>query len=548
MPNQMPVVEDNFDFTIPVNGVGERVLLLETTNKFVDKNIVIRTNTPAVGNASLSITDKGSTNIGIGTASGGYYPLTTSLSGTVNFASAGWVGTSVGPLTDETVTVGRIAQSTLQNGDTTISSGSTIAPLPTTTQTINIGTGLYNGARSVVIGAMSSGTKASGTTNATATAKTPTLVSEASAIGSKVQVTPDADVGIQTSSGNMTAAKYYMALRAATADLANSDFTKSANVSTAGYLGGVGTTSQIIASASVTGSNQLFYVPLTTGSVTVSGSKVATNPTVANAASSSITNKTQITASPTTGTSFDQTFYLAVKATAPATTISSSNMTKSITAGYVDSAEVHINDFTVSEKTGNTYYIPLATAVLKANASTVSANKGNLAAITNVSSAPTDGTYYFSVTGSGKTGVQSAGWIAAGDNLVTSTSATTYYTIPKATFTTSGNIIKSNTAGYIAADQQVATITSRSLRVSETDPGNGYTAKTNVIVPTGGYLVLDAGYYDAQKVSLATLIPDESTLTSAANIQLRQGYSAYDANGNLITGAMPEYDGTYTLT
>jgi len=133
MPNQMPVVEDNFDFTIPVNGVGERVLLLETTNKFVDKNIVIRTNTPAVGNASLSITDKGSTNIGIGTASGGYYPLTTSLSGTVNFASAGWVGTSVGPLTDETVTVGRIAQSTLQNGDTTISSGSTIAPLPTTT-------------------------------------------------------------------------------------------------------------------------------------------------------------------------------------------------------------------------------------------------------------------------------------------------------------------------------------------------------------------------------------------------------------------------------
>lgn len=60
---------------------------------------------------TLSITNKSTTNIGVGSVSGGYYPLTASLTGTFSASTTGWF--SSGSATDSSVTVGRIAQSSI---------------------------------------------------------------------------------------------------------------------------------------------------------------------------------------------------------------------------------------------------------------------------------------------------------------------------------------------------------------------------------------------------------------------------------------------------
>lgn len=165
-------------------GAGTFTDLLTTENKFLDKNISIKSIIPNAKNPALAITNKGDTNITIGTASGGYYPLTTSLTGKLTVGSAGWITTDGFSATDSTVTVGRIAQSTLKNGTTAISSGDIITPTVTGTQTINISAG-YNGARTVKIAPMSSGTAAASKVTISGTATKPTLANTSSAISGK---------------------------------------------------------------------------------------------------------------------------------------------------------------------------------------------------------------------------------------------------------------------------------------------------------------------------------------------------------------------------
>lgn len=62
---------------------------------------------------SLSIADKASSDISVGTVSSGYYPLTASLQGTFSAATSGWF--SSGSATDNSVIVGRIKQGTFSN-------------------------------------------------------------------------------------------------------------------------------------------------------------------------------------------------------------------------------------------------------------------------------------------------------------------------------------------------------------------------------------------------------------------------------------------------
>lgn len=57
---------------------------------------------------SLNIADKASTNITVGSESGGYYPLSAGLTGTITATTPGWFAST--SLTDSTVTVGRIAK------------------------------------------------------------------------------------------------------------------------------------------------------------------------------------------------------------------------------------------------------------------------------------------------------------------------------------------------------------------------------------------------------------------------------------------------------
>ena len=95
----------------------------------------------------------------------------------------------------------------------------------------------------------------------------------------------------------------------------------------------------------------------------------------------------------------------------------------------------------------------------------------------------------------------------------------------------------------------VAQMTGGSISVSSTDPGNSYDENTDAIVPANGYLVISAGYHGATKISIDTLLHDSATITSVSGVSgvLLSGYTAYDTNGNLLTGSIVTYTGQFSV-
>lgn len=198
------------------------------------------------------------------------------------------------------------------------------------------------------------------------------------------------------------------------------------------------------------------------------------------------------------------------------------------------------------------------------SATAVITNTNNINTITNITN-KTAGTDYWQIkaTATGTAGsytpkytVSTSGWIAstvtgsAQTVSVSSDSTGQSLYIPKATFTVSQNKVNVSTAGYIASGT-VGTITSREIQISNTDPGTNYTNKTSLVLPQGGWLKLEAGYYSAQRISLATLVPD--SIENAANgfapaSYILAGYGAFNANGTEIIGTLATYQGEYTTT
>lgn len=126
------------------------------------------------------------------------------------------------------------------------------------------------------------------------------------------------------------------------------------------------------------------------------------------------------------------------------------------------------------------------------------------------------------------------------------------YTITGSAATSGTVTAKVNSTGYGVAGVETgsgtvsgtaslnATIKASSIGVSSTDPGTGYTNNTSAIVPTGGYLKIEEGWIPATKISLATLVPEGAEDNPAPAAYIRNGYMAYDHNGALITGTMPD--------
>lgn len=67
---------------------------------------------------------------------------------------------------------------------------------------------------------------------------------------------------------------------------------------------------------------------------------------------------------------------------------------------------------------------------------------------------------------------------------------------------------------------------------------SGWVTNTSAVVPANGYLYIGAGYYPNTQISLATLIPDDSTLPNAGNGHILSGYEAYDPSGNKLKGTI----------
>ncbi len=505
---------------------------LTTQNKFIDKNIIVETVIPAAATPALNITDKGTTDIGIGTVSSGYYPLTASLTGTLSVSTAGWITTAGLSATDSSVTVGRIAQSTLKLGSTTISSGYEVTP-GASEQVINIGMG-YNTARTVKIKPVSAATQAAATVSISKAAATPTLANTASAVSGKSQVT------IAPTTATTGISKYYVAM---TATAPSTSFTTDTNggitrnVNTAGYLGN---TSQITASGSTTASTNLYYAPLATAALTVTPS-VTVSPTAANV-EKTVSGKTQITASPNTGTSTISKYFMALNITAPATKI---NQTKSgFTAGYLGSdAEITAATPNTTAKT-NVYYIPVSSGALSAGNGSAAATATNMqfngSALT---SAPTSGPF-ITVTGSGAVSVGTTGWIESGTEQNSNT-ATRYYKVKEGGVSwsaASGTITV--TEGYVPASSTAVGVGTLSNTATS---GVTYATANSPILNESGTLYINAGYYPNTKITLATLIPDDVEYTNAGNSHILEGYEAYSPTGEKLIGAILTYDGSYTV-
>jgi hypothetical protein len=515
-----------------VEAAGTTTKLLQTENKFIDKNIAIKTTTAAAGAASLAVTDNTNVDVGIGTAAGGKYPVTASITGQMSFATPGWITAAGQSATDANVTVGQVDQSTLSNGNTAIVSGAEIVP-GVTDQTITISEGYYDDDRTIVVKSASTGSEAEATVSAAAQATAPTLANTASAQNGKVQLTA------APATGAGTIDKYYMAVTA-TAPATNLEITKS--VDEAGYLG---SESQITASAATTANTTLFYVPVASGSVTSSISATnATAPTMANDSTATVSGKTQVTANPSTSNSGIDTFYMAVKATAPATSLTINN---AVTEGYVSDAEVSETPFSTTAS-NSTYYIPLQSGSTSPSAGSVSATSTNVG-LTESQTQPASG-HYITTTGSGVAAVES-GWFNASTTQASNT-ATKYYVVPEATFNVVGNSITATQGGYVDANTEVGTVSAGSLSTGLTSrQGYNTLSDNSVVIPTdettgeGGYLYINAGYYGNTQISLGTLIPDQNT-EDAASANILSGYEAFTTDGVRLLGTIQTYDGTYT--
>lgn len=77
--------------------------------------------------------------------------------------------------------------------------------------------------------------------------------------------------------------------------------------------------------------------------------------------------------------------------------------------------------------------------------------------------------------------------------------------------------------------------------------GQTYTEDTtaNTVIPAEGYLYINKGWHDNTKISLGHLIPEIAS-NDAGDGHIRDGFKAYNENGQVITGTMPDVTPTFT--
>lgn len=141
------------------------------------------------------------------------------------------------------------------------------------------------------------------------------------------------------------------------------------------------------------------------------------------------------------------------------------------------------------------------------------------------------------------------GWFSSGSATDSDTDNVTIGNMNKATFTVNGRTVYCNGAGYVpegSTSSYVGQIPTGTISAVSTDPGSSYTNNTSLVLESGGWLRLTAGYYSATRISLATLVPDGSNIKGHSEYLL-VGKTAYDNDGTLVTGTIETYKGEYTI-
>lgn len=127
-------------------------------------------------------------------------------------------------------------------------------------------------------------------------------------------------------------------------------------------------------------------------------------------------------------------------------------------------------------------------------------------------------------------------------NAAGSVNATGTATISTAGWLTTGNKSASKAIATGATASTAATDGKYYIPTGTISTGSsaksGWTTNTSAVVPANGYLYIGAGFYPNTQISLATLIPDDSSLPNAGNDHILSGYEAYDTNGNKLKGTI----------
>ena len=230
------------------------------------------------------------------------------------------------------------------------------------------------------------------------------------------------------------------------------------------------------------------------------------------------------------------------------TAISSGSTSTNIptTKAIVDYVNSAINSWNSSHK-----------ATLSVNGPTVTTSAGYYAAAT--SKTVGNGAYSAAAGGSETTKVTvNTNATATGFTFASSGS---YYITTNGTQASAGSVnatatAKIDTAGWLTTGSKSASAkvsTNATINTNKyylpvgtistgTSAKSGWTTNTSAVVPANGYLYISAGFYPNTQISLATLIPDDSSLPNAGNDKILHNYEAYDINGKKLVGTITRLD------
>lgn len=531
---------------------GDFTTTFYTTNKFLDKNIVMKTNVPAATGYNFSLEDK---NISIGDpGSTGKYALSATLKGHNTFTTYGWVASELSA--EASVSLGELTQSTLALNSGTPSTGSSLSINPSVAndQSLVIGAGYYGSARTITIKSMSTGAQAAATIGLSGQATSPTLAPAASTqdIANKVKLslTPGTSSAVNT---------YYIALEA---KAPASNITVNKNITTVGYLSD---DDQISVSGSISENSSIYYIPVTSGAITLKATGTAamndsqTNATLTDSATSGIAIQATATATPAVN-AFTAGWINSKPADGSSTTLTS--VTKYLSALTIAAGK------TLSSITNNgtlTTYSGSGAITTYSNTGIVGTMTGSRT-ISNLGKSGTNGAITITTNTYGTVNVWNAGsdkgvkvvghtvtvdgtvvTNSAGDLTTTSlTQGTSTLSADNATVTR--GVLSVGTGWINSSTIQAATFTNMaSSGVTYVDISATPAAP---ILISGDYLYINKGYTDNLKISLARLIPEGSGDITISNTSdaIRTGYAFLNAEGGVVTGTLANYEGIYEIS
>ena len=280
----------------------------------------------ALESVNLSITDKSSTNISVGSKSGSYYPLSASLTGTVTTSKSGWFSKLASfSAEDSSVIVGRIAAST--TGSATANTSASAALVLDPGKQTTISAGYYPSDRII-------------------RASIADIADESVSAGSPTFTSKDIDCSTHSFTYNSTSGKYEFTSGSVAVDVS---FASSGWIDKSGVSGVIDFKCNDISKGAFTG-----------------GPSITTKPTITPAVNINAKSTYGFTTTKPSGT--NGTNYLTIDPGASVTTSGVASATSIATStGYIESGQTGGSstcNITASEVTiagGTNYYVPVVT-------------------------------------------------------------------------------------------------------------------------------------------------------------------------------------------